>query len=264
MIDALLSLCTAAVGPALPQGWWLAWSLAPATVLPLAALVAATALPPGAGLRLAAGTARRWRLGGCALLALALVSPLCRLSATLASAHMAQLMVLLAGVGALAWGWRPAWPSHAVLRGRDTLVAAAVCHGALLWLWHVPGVYAAVLTHATVHVAAYAVLLASAAWFWMTVMHVHPDRRGAALIALLATLAHTGLLGALLTFATTPLYPLQAAGARAWGLDPIDDQQLAGLLMWVPGSLAYLGSALALALAWFMPERARGLRLRVG
>ncbi|MBN9408496.1 MAG: cytochrome c oxidase assembly protein [Burkholderiales bacterium] len=257
MIDALLSLCTTTAGPALPQGWWLAWSLAPATVLPLLALTMVCVLPQGRRMRLAAGAARRWRLAGCALLALALVSPLCRLSATLASAHMAQLMVLLAGTGALAWGWRPAWPSHAVVRGGDTLVAATVCHGALLWLWHVPAVYEAVLSQAAVHVGAYAVLLASAAWFWIAVMHVHPERRGTALIALLATLAHTGLLGALLTFAGTPLYPVQAPGARAWGMEPLEDQQLAGLLMWVPGSLAYLGTALALAVAWFMPGRPR-------
>lgn len=234
MFQDLMALCLAGSRAALPQNWWAAWSLAPAATVPLLALLA----------WLLARRRRALPLAGWALLALALVSPLCRLAATLAWAHMAQLMLLLAGTALLALGARPR--AHMPRPG-----PAAAVHGALLWLWHVPPVYAAVLQYASLHVLAYALLLGSAWWFWRAVLQAPLPARGAALLALLATMAHTGLLGALLTFASQPLYPLQAAGARAWGLEPLQDQQLAGLSMWVLGALGYLLVAVGLALRWF-------------
>ncbi len=234
MFQDLISLCLAGTVPALPQDWWLRWSLAPATLAPLLALLA----------WLLARRRTALALAGWGLLAMALVSPLCRLAATLASAHMAQLMLMLAGTGLLAMG--SLQRAHMPKPG-----PAAVVHGALLWLWHWPPLYAAVLEHAGLHLLALALLLGSAWWFWRAALLAPVPARGAALLALLATMAHTGLLGALLTFAGEPLYGLQAAGARAWGLEPLHDQQLAGLLMWVLGALGYLLAAVALALRWF-------------
>ncbi|CAN7731374.1 cytochrome c oxidase assembly protein [Pseudorhodoferax sp. LjRoot39] len=234
MFEDLISLCLAGKPPALPQDWWLHWSLAPATLVPLLGLLAWLLMHCRKPLAFA----------GWGLLALALVSPLCRLAATLASAHMAQLMLLLAGMALLALGSLPR--AHMPKPG-----PAAAVHGVLLWLWHWPPLYAAVLTYAGLHVFAMALLLASAWWFWRAVLLAPLPRRGTALLALLATMAHTGLLGALLTFAAEPLYA--APGARAWGLEPLHDQQLAGLLMWVLGALAYLLAAMALALRWFAP-----------
>lgn len=234
MFEDLIALCLAGARPALPQDWWSAWSLAPATLVPLLVSLAWLLARRRAALPLA----------GWALLALALASPLCRLAATLAWAHMAQLMALLAGMALLAAAARPR--AHMPRPG-----PAAVVHGLLLWLWHVPAVYTVVLQDAAAHLLATALLLGSAWWFWRALLQAPPPWRGAALMALLATMAHTGLLGALLTFAGQPLYPVQAAGARAWGLEPLHDQQLAGLLMWVVGALGYLLAAVLLALRWF-------------
>lgn len=234
MFQDLMALCLAGGRAALPQNWWTAWSLAPVATVPLLALLA----------WLLARRRQPWPLAGWVLLAIALVSPLCRLAATLAWAHMAQLMLLLAGTALLALGARP----RAYLPQPGP---AAAVHGLLLWLWHVPPVYAAVLQYPSLHVLAYVLLLGSAGWFWCAVLKAPLPRRGAALLALLATMAHTGLLGALLTFASQPLYPLQAAGARAWGLDPLQDQQLAGLSMWVVGAAGYLVTAVGLALRWW-------------
>lgn len=234
MFEDLIALCLAGSRPALQQDWWLAFSLAPATLVPLLAWLA----------WLLVHRRRRWPLLGWGLLVLALVSPLCRLAATLAVAHMAQLMALVAGMALLALGSPPR--AHMPRPG-----PAALAHGLLLWLWHVPALYSAVLLSAPLHLLALALLLGSAWWFWRAVLLAPTPWRGSALLALLATMAHTGLLGALLTFAGQPLYPLQAAGARAWGLEPLQDQQLAGLLMWVLGALGYLLVAVALALRWF-------------
>lgn len=244
MLDALMTLCTLGALPALPQDWWRAWSLAPPVLLPLAA-VAVYAAAPTARNRLPAGRARYWRLAGLGLLALALVSPLCRLGATLASGHMAQLMALVAGCALLAAGWRAP-----VRCGGTALAATTVAHGGLLWLWHLPAAYALTLTSGVAHACMTAALALATFAFFQQVLHAGAAQRGAVLLALLLTLMHTGLLGALLTFAGTPLYPLQAPGARAWGLAPLADQQIAGLIMWVPGGLGYMGVALALGLRW--------------
>ena len=240
MFDELISLCTSAAALALPHDWWAAWSFAPAVVLPLlAVLVWASGLARRSGAAAATSvtrTRRALRLAGALLLVVALVSPL-----------MVQLMVLMIAAPALM-----AMGARARASG-GSIAAATFVHGALVWLWHVPAVYAATLDNAVVHWFAYAALCGAAFWFWQSVLHAAPAERGRALLALVATTAHTGLLGALLTFAQTPLYPAVAAGARAWGLDPLEDQQLAGLVMWVPGGLAYLFAGIALAVQGLKP-----------
>jgi len=232
MVDELLTLCLAGATAALPGNWTAAWSLAQAVVLPLLALLAWLRTRPGPNAQPSLADL------GWALLALALLSPLCRLAATLASAHMAQIMAILLACALLASRPGPLAPR--------ALTAATVLHGALLWAWHVPVLYAWTLEQPVVHWLTYLLLIASAWWFWHSVLH--DARTGAALGALLATTLHTGLLGALLTFAPAVLYPVHSAGARAWGLDPLEDQQLAGLLMWVVGAVGYLGAAALLAL----------------
>ena len=64
------------------------------------------------------------------------------------------------------------------------------------------------------------------------------------------TALHTGLLGALLALAPRLWYPANADGGMLWGLTPLEDQQLAGLVMWVPAGLVYAGAALLLAGLW--------------
>jgi hypothetical protein len=77
-----------------------------------------------------------------------------------------------------------------------------------------------------------------------------PLRYGAAVLCLFLTAVVTGGLGALLTVARHPLYPVYASTTRLWGLSPLEDQQLAGLIMWIPAGLGYLLAALWLTLAW--------------
>jgi cytochrome c oxidase assembly factor CtaG len=73
---------------------------------------------------------------------------------------------------------------------------------------------------------------------------------GIALFCLFATILHTGLLGILITFAREPLYAYDGAALAAWGWTAIEDQQLAGLIMWVPGGVLYTIAALALVGMW--------------
>ena len=70
------------------------------------------------------------------------------------------------------------------------------------------------------------------------------------MLYLFTTAVHTGILGALLTFAPHLWYPAYGTTMQAWGLSPLEDQQIGGLLMWVPASLVYLIAGLALFAAW--------------
>jgi putative membrane protein len=125
-------------------------------------------------------------------------------------------------------------------------------HAAAIWVWHAPALYQATLSSETVHTLQHVSFLGSALLFWWALLHAREGRmaRPAAVIYLFTTAVHTSLLGALLTFSTRLWYPLYDSGTLAWGLTPLEDQQLAGLVMWVPAGLSYLIASLALAATW--------------
>jgi putative membrane protein len=98
------------------------------------------------------------------------------------------------------------------------------------------------------HTAQHASFLITALLFWWTVLPAGPSSRNAAsLFSLFGTALHTGLLGALLTFSDASWYPVYRASTGLWGLSPLEDQQLGGLIMWIPGGLTYLIVALLAA-----------------
>ena len=125
---------------------------------------------------------------------------------------------------------------------------------------HAPRLYDAALRSEALHALQHGTFLGTALLFWWALIHGHAARRryGLAVLYLFTTALHTTALGALLSLASGPLYPAYGS-TQAWGLSPLQDQQLAGLIMWVPGGLAYLIAALILMLAW-LKESDRGLR----
>ncbi|MEJ6022067.1 cytochrome c oxidase assembly protein [Ramlibacter sp. PS4R-6] len=201
----------------------------------------------------------------------ALVSPLDTLGGRLFSAHMVQhevlmlvsapLIVLARPLAAWTWafslhnrqrigdGLRPRW-WRATWSFLTEPVAATALHALALWLWHVPASFEAALHSEAVHALQHTSFLGTALFFWWAVLG--RDSRvsrggGMALACLFATMMHTSALGALLTLAPTPWYPAYAASAPLFGMDPVEDQQLGGLVMWVPGAAAYLWATLAIA-----------------
>lgn len=243
----LASLCVTGAMQVAPATVWQSWSLSPWTLAPLALVLAAGPLLHGTSNREAdsrvAAPPRLWFMLGWLALALAFVSPLCRLAATLVSAHMVQhLTLVIVAPALLAMSLR--------FKARsDLTLPATFAYGMAIWIWHAPPVYAAIVTHPAVHLLGYLLLIGVACCFWFQVLRANEERRGAAAMALAATALHTTLLGALLTFSPNVFYPVLAAGAPAWGMDALQDQQLAGLIMWVPGGVAYAGLALWLSLA---------------
>jgi putative membrane protein len=179
--------------------------------------------------------------GALALIAIIFVSPLCALSSALFSARVLHHVLLVAAAAPLL---ALACPMRRLpLQPLTALVGA---HTIILWVWHMPGPYEWGLASVPAYWLMQASLLGSAWLLWRAILATTTPV-GLALFALLATIAQMGLLAALIVFAPRPLYEVHFASAAAWGFTALGDQQLAGLLMWVPASLPYLGVGLCLA-----------------
>jgi cytochrome c oxidase assembly factor CtaG len=131
-------------------------------------------------------------------------------------------------------------------------VTAWMLHAPALWAWHAPLLFQAALVHQWVHSLQHASFLLSALLFWWTIAGDGARRRtdGHAMLSLFTTMVHTGALGALFTLAPGLWYPLYVEPCSALGVDPLRDQQLGGLIMWVPAASAYLIGALVIAARW--------------
>ena len=209
----------------------------------------------------------------------ALVSPLHALGETLFSAHMvehellmavaAPLLVMARPGNAMLWAFPAAWrlAMGGLVRSRScksvwqwltSPVAATVLHGVAIWAWHVPALFDAALESETLHWLQHLSFFVTALLFWWALVHARGRERGygAAVFYLFATALHSGFLGVLLTFAPMPLYSGQSA-ASGWGLTRLEDQQLAGLIMWIPGGTIYALAALVFAGMWISASGSR-------
>ncbi|SFG66496.1 putative membrane protein [Palleronia marisminoris] len=212
--------------PPLPAQLWTSWNFDPPLIAALLVLAVAV---------------RHERAGLLALgaLVLAFVSPLCALSSALFSArvvHHVLLVAIAAPLLASAWpGRRPGSPAL-------PFAVSAVT----LWAWHIPAAYDLALANVAVYWVMQITLLASAVWFWRAVLADigSPVDR---LFFIVAGFAQMGMLGAILTFAPGALYAAHAVAPFSWGLTPLQDQQLGGLLMWVPAGIPYAVAAILVA-----------------
>ncbi|MBY5164371.1 cytochrome c oxidase assembly protein [Salsipaludibacter albus] len=259
-----------------PDEVWGAWNLDPVVMV----VVFVALWAHRRGRTSGSGRTRDRRRGiafGIALVALvvAFVSPVDAMSGALLSAHMVQhVLVLLVAAPLLAFSA----PSGVLLRGAPLPVRRAavsarravrpgarwllvlggpvavwLLHVLTVWGWHAAPAYQAALGSGWLHVLEHATFLATGVLFWRVVVG---SRSGASRVPgglgvlLVFGMAMQGVfLSALMTFSTQPWYPAYA-GAAAWGIDPLTDQHLAGVLMWIPGSLVYLPIAMTLLVGW--------------
>lgn len=219
---------------------------------------------------------------GFGVLWIALVSPLEAVTGTLLTAHMIQHVILIAAAPPLLLVGRPGvaigallpapvWRAFARLGlarlgaavGRP--VPAALLHGAAMWVWHAPPLFDAAMTSEPLHQLEHACFFLTALLFWSAVFRAvrSPSRRIEGAAAIVVTLIQGGLLGALLTLAGRPLYG-HGDAALAWGLTPLADQQLAGLVMWVPAGAVYLLAGMVIAMRFIGsgPEPSRAAHRR--
>lgn len=233
-----------------------------------------------------AGTGRgaRWSdvvlstLGWLALL-VALVSPLDAMSDLRFWAHMTQheLLMLVAAplfvlgrpLTVLPWllsdagrrrlartvwpRWRPLW------RQLTAPVTALVLHGLIVWVAHAPPLFEAALAHEGVHAAQHLLFFWSAALFWWALVQGRYGRMGygVSVVFVFVTAVHTGALGALLTVSPRVWYRSYLATADGNVSAALADQQMAGLLMWIPASVIFMLIGLGLFSAWMGEQHRR-------
>ena len=225
-------------------------------------------------------------LSGWAVLTLALVSPLHEAGERSFTMHMIEheLIMLVATLllaassagGVLAWGLpRPlrlalggSWksPLAAAWKRLTEPVTATVVQGIVMWVWHAPALFDRALEHSGWHIAQHACFFASALLFWWAMLHPRsrPSGYGVSAACLFVTSMIGGALGALMSFSQSPWYADYAAmGMSGIGLDPVADQQLAGLLMWIPGGLVHGLAAIALVYRWLKASEAGDAALTV-
>jgi putative membrane protein len=201
---------------------------------------------------------------GWLILALAITSPLHWLGERLFTAHMIEheLIMLVAAPliafarinGAVLWSLPQSWrsaagrlfttgASAAVWRVASHPGSATFLHGAAIWFWHLPAVYAVALENEAVHRMQHVTFFASSLLFWWVLLHGRSRPRlvhdAISIGCLFITVLHSGLLGALLTLSTRVWVPSQNVLAQQFGLTPLEDQELAGVLMWIPIGTLY-------------------------
>jgi putative membrane protein len=222
-------------------------------------------------------------LGGLACLGIAIASPLDEAAEEVLSAHMIQHSLLLTAPGLLLLG-QPLLP---VLRGlpdpvRRSLVAPllrrrslraamhALVHplvalflsSAIFWSWHLPALYQLALRVPAIHLVEHASFLVGGFLFWYPVVQPWPGRPrwpdGAMIPYLLVADVQNTVLAALLTFYDRVLYPIYEMHGQVTEAAALNDQVLAGVIMWVPMSLAYLIPAVLLTIRLLSPNRVLG------
>jgi putative membrane protein len=214
---------------------------------------------------------------GWATLALALLSPLDELTHRSFALHMVQhemLMVvaaplLVCGRPLEAWAWAlpvavqrslrrmtHGGPIQAAWRAVTAPLGAWTFHALSVWVWHLPALFRLALENAGLHILQHGCFFGSALAFWWAVFGKRTRTPTAtSLGCLFTTMLHTSALGALLTFAPTVWYAMDES--PAFGLSPLEDQQLGGLVMWVPGGLGYIAAGLAIVARWLSPSGTR-------
>ncbi len=256
------------IGPGHDEfSWWLVDPVA--VVLLLIATIAYWRGSRRRSRRVADPAAQRFRQrcywGGLATLAVALASPLDPLGEELFWVHMVQHELLMLVAAPLLVVARPSGPLlrglpraggravGLILRGRllrpvwrwlATPLAAWLAHAVVLWGWHLPAAFSASLENTWIHALQHLSFMWVALLFWWALARSSQSGSATGVIYLFTTAVHSCALGALLTFAPTPWYPPYLDTAPHWGLSALADQQLGGLIMWVPAGLVFIAAGL--------------------
>ena len=221
---------------------------------------------------------------GWLALAIALVSPVHTLGQVLFSMHMTQHELLMLVAAPLMIRGRPfvagAWAmpstikqpivgaihSPVITRSWSFIsngMVAAMLHAAALWVWHIPAMFQATLHSDVIHTLQHASFFLTALLFWWAVLYGTRgvQNYGAGVLYLFATMVQSGLLGIFLTLTTHVWYPIYNATAAAYGLTAVEDQQIGGLIMWIPAGAVYMLAALMMFSEW-LRESDRRVRSR--
>lgn len=234
--------------PPAPDTLWSRWNLDPILIACLIVCAAAYAF----GNVKAARTGQRiprWRQTtfyiGWIIAAAALISPLCPLSVSLFAARVGQHMILTLIAAPLVAAGRPfalagcLWHRPIARRTAIAPLCASAMFAALIWFWHAPAPYAETFRSTFVYWSMHITVFGSALWLWTSLIDAPPVGAARVIVAGLISTVQMSFLGALITLALRPLYTPHLLTTVAWGLTPLQDQQLGGVIMWVPGCVVF-------------------------
>jgi putative membrane protein len=281
------------VPPAALHDLWKAWNFEPAILVSLALI---TLIYLGgmhnAWQRAGMGhgiTFRQWIsfVSALLVLVLTLISPLDALSDALFSAHMVQHLVLMLLAAplllisdfqlALLWalprrraqglssGFHRSRPLSGMWRAVNNPMFVWILFTLTMWLWHAPVLYQAALRDEMIHTVEHLTLLITAMLFWWILFkHNQPDHVHYAMTVpfLFLTVLQSGILGALMTFSSQPWYPSYTGSVTNWGITPLEDQQLAGLIMWVLGGAVFTFLTIGYFAAWLRALEQRSVQMQ--
>lgn len=256
------------------RGWWRLHSRSQRPGLPAGRGNAQLPRPLATGWRLAA------YLGGLSVIGVALMSPIAALDDQLFFVHMFQhellitvappLLLLANPMPFSMWGLpdrarralgRLLAPRSAVRRGLQRLTAPGIVWMAFTGFlvgWHDPGAYNATLRSELLHDLEHITFFGSAMLFWWHVIdaapHWRPRSHGFRLGYVFSALPANTVIGVIIAFANQPTYTYYDTVPRLWGLTVLEDQMIAGVIMWILGGLAYLLAALILISHWVRLE----------
>ncbi len=254
---------------------WSSWNLAPSVLLGVSAFVlvycrglsALRVRGAGARLRVTPKHAACYFAGILAIL-IALVSPVDSFSDALAWVHMLQhtlLMMVAAPLVAIGapgyvalWAFKPprsmAWIPRLSRWARP--IVAWVLYSVTLWIWHIPALYEAALSDAQVHDAQHLAFFFASYLFWRVLLEPYVLGRiqpVAGVVYLFVASLHAMILGALMTLSPEVWYRTYIGRSEFYGWTALQDQQIAGAIMWMPAGIAYVAAAVLL-LARFLKE----------
>jgi putative membrane protein len=216
-----------------------------------------------------------WRVvcffAGQFILMLALNGPIHHLSDYyLFAAHMVQhllLNLLWAPLTVLAL---PSWLIEVMLTvpilkklsdGLGGLRVKFLVYNGVLYFWHIPFMYDLAIAEHSVHIVEHLSFMATAVIAWVGVLCDAPSLPKkepiAQLVYLFGMTVPMKALGALITLSDELVYQGYVQAPRIWGYTPLEDQQLGGLLMWLPGGFALWGSMILVFSRWWRTEQER-------
>jgi putative membrane protein len=181
----------------------------------------------------------------------------------------APLLLLGRPMIAFLWALPPAWRDAAAIIGRSrffekgwTFVSAPISawlvSALALWIWHIPWLFDQTLRSDWIHAAQHTTFLVTALIFWWPLVNRSPALGyGGGVVYVFTTILHTSVLGALLTFAPRAWYSSYVVTAPAWHLSALEDQQIGGLIMWIPAGTLLLIVALTLLVKWINESQTR-------
>lgn len=213
------------------------------------------------------------------VLFIAIISPLDALSEELFSVHMVQhlLLILVSAplfvIGrfelALAWALPPRWTSRLWKnwKGKQFWNAlsrpatACMLHAGAIWIWHMPRLYEASLRDDGLHFLEHASFFITALLFWQVFADLIQNsgssaKFGVAIFMAFSIMLISGFLGVLIMFSPYVWYPIHVHQTALYGLTALEDQQLAGTIMWVPAGIVYVAAALAVLGRWLFAREA--------